>query len=311
MTEAVQDVAQKASRFQLNPMVFCTLLLVLPVPAVTTLVMSVREVDWSAPFSRFDYSDYSPPAPLEPNDCLIACAPACGNPPPRTMATGCVTAQVGCKCSSGQSGTCTGCKTVCSSRPGWTPYSTSMLAVAGCSEAIETCKSTCTCNGHLHELADTAFTVHIWVTAWVLAPLALGILCMISWGLKKITFSLPCCKSIHASPDNTKDVGTMGRMIGKMIPASALAWLLLSVIANGVDVALGWLFLTRIEATSNTRSIGEICGHEYLSTMGLKQANIAATFRGGALVLAILCPFLSSPGAAQPRATQEEHEEVP
>lgn len=319
----VQDVVRQSPRYQLNLACGCTSFSFLVVPSLATLVMSLKSAEWSVPFARYDYQDYSPPASIEPNGCLLSCASSCDIPPLRTMATNCVKVEVDCQCGGGRNGGCTGCRTVCSSEPGWLPYAETTLAVPACAEAIANCTSTCSCSKDFHNRADIAFSWHVWVSLFVLAPFAFCLLCIAAWCLKIFMRKLFCCRRNAASEASSvsptpvgyaaeKSAGaleTNGRREPFLIPIFGLTWLALAVMLNAVDVFLGWHMLSL--NIGSPQGLSEVCGHEYVESMGLKRANIAASVRAGALVFAISCTLLSSlnGGASKQVPEKEEHVE--
>lgn len=269
---------------------------------------------WSVQFeghrsSRYDYSEYSLPDPLEPNECMITCATLCESPALRTMATGCVKLQVGCVCSSGQTGTCTGCRYECSSQPGWMPYSADQLAEKSCAESIEHCMPTCNCSGRLHRLATVALSMHFWVSAWTIFPITCFLMIVLPFScLCFVCLPRWCkCRSTNIDreviyKDDINDIGCLQQRhtianVCNMDKVS-VCWIIVTAIANVSDMVLGWVVMNNIEHSSDSHSIGQICGHEYIDATRLGSSNLVATFRACPCVLALLYIVLASSNCA-------------
>lgn len=113
----------------------------------------------------------------------------------------------------------------------------------------------------------------------------------------------------YAAEKSAGALETNGRREPFLIPIFGLTWLALAVMLNAVDVFLGWHMLSL--NIGSPQGLSEVCGHEYVESMGLKRANIAASVRAGALVFAISCTLLSSlnGGASMQVPEKEEHVE--
>merc|ERR1712224_458864 len=73
-----------------------------------------------------------------------------------------------------------------------------------------------------------------------------------------------------------------------------VCWIIVTVIANISDMVLGWVIMNEIQNNSESYSIGQICGHEYLDATRLESSNKVATIRTCPCVLALLGIVLAS-----------------
>jgi len=303
----VRNVAHKPSqRSCWRLKVACTLVsyILIITPAAITIAMSVDPDGWHFEIAHFNHSDHSLQALLEPNNCFVDCAPACGLPVAKTMDTGCATIQVNCTCSGGDTGGCRGCKIMCSDTPGWMPYAAAALAEPACASAAQACIGTCGCKDELRGQVDVALNLHIWVSAWMLLPFGVSILFATACCLK-VACSSPCPRSNTNAQDTDADVHSCRHFV---VPAG-FAYLALTVAANIGDVVAGWLLL-RHNVDNDRHSIGEVCRYEYLPRTGLICVTSAATCRAGAFVVTVMWALLGCASSAKAREPVEIEQEA-